>query len=214
MSDGQFNCPYCGRPVSRPTDAADTTLCPGCQIPIPVPDRRDSDHTPVSGEADSVFPPRSMPPPPGQAQSPGSVSELEAMYKLRMVGIFNIVAGGISLLVTLIAGLAALTIMALPSEELQRQLSASGTPIPPAFIIYVYAIPALLSLPAGIIQISGGVALLRRSISAWKLGYASAIVSLISLWLSCGFILTLACGIYTLIVLNDQQVKALLTRKA
>lgn len=204
MTDQEFTCPYCGRPVSRPEDGAEETLCPGCQIPVPVPEPPAGGPPPSASVHEPTFTPSpsfSGPPPPRMiAGSQAEGSGLTA--KLRMVGMFNCAMGSLSFIMVLFYSVYVVMVLVNPSAiiELMRQ---NGQELPTSVFALVYGGLALLSLLSAVVQMAAGIRLIKSAPSARNYGLASGIISVMSLWLCCTFPLSIACGIFTLMALMN-----------
>jgi hypothetical protein len=75
----------------------------------------------------------------------------------------------------------------------------------PSVIVAIYGVIAVLSIVAGIFQVTAAVSMLRRKRAARKLGIASGVISCMSLWGCCVFPFHLAFGIYSLSVLAGRN---------
>ena len=125
----------------------------------------------------------------------------------KMVGIFNIIVGVLSLLWAAFCVIGMVTFAAIPERELGRDA-------PPAmFGVGMYFIMFILSLIAGIIQLMAGTKVLKGSPGARNMGLVSGFLSCASLWGCCVYPFCLASGIYTLIILFGQNAKDFLEKR-
>jgi hypothetical protein len=140
---------------------------------------------------------------------------------VKLAGIFNIVVGALTILFAVVQGVwavfmrAMLTAPTAPSGTttvwgIPFSTTTTGSPMPGAFqwiFVALYAGAALLDLISGIVEISAGVALVRRSRRSFGWGIAALVASFLSVFSSffgvCCLvaILPLGSGIYTLVVL-------------
>jgi len=123
-----------------------------------------------------------------------------------MAGVFNIIAGALSLAWAL---LMVIEVFAVASGALDEQFTDPDQP-PKEVMIVVFAVMFFLSAAGGL-QVWGGVALLKRARNARGVGMAAAITSLASIWNCCLWPLCAAAGIYTLVILQKREVIDLLS---
>ena len=125
----------------------------------------------------------------------------------KMVGIFNIVVGILSLLWAAFCAIFVVTFMAMP----QREFGRDGPP--KELMVAMYGAMLVLSLIAGIIQLVAGTKVLKGSPGARSMGLFSGFLSCASLWGCCVYLFCLASGIYTLIILFGQDARDFLEKR-
>ena len=205
----QVICAGCGTPYELgPEYAGKKVRCRTCQAVIQVP---------VMGPSAGAAAPDSQAGPGAQPDYYGPQAGMaggQAAYEAdraaafethrKLVGIFNIVVGVLSLLWAGFCALEVLFIPAMPQREFGR-----GAP-PKEFLIGVFFVMLLLSVIAGIIQLVAGTKVLKGSPGARITGLVSGFASCASLWGCCVYPFCVASGIYTLIILFGQDAKSFL----
>ena len=121
------------------------------------------------------------------------------------MGIFNIIAGVVSLLWAVFAAFV-VVVGVIATEGMPGRRRDEGFWIPVA----VYGAMFLLSAVTGIIQLAAGTKVLKGSPGARNMGLASGFISCASLWGCCVYPVSLASGIYTLIILFGHDAKRFL----
>ena len=174
-------CPHCKQPIEATPDTAPGTYdCPYCNKPF---------QWPAAPSAAAYQPQTSETGEP----DPGT------LLNIKLVGIFSIVCG---LLTVLPALYWVLELCLLPWILEQDR---SGTPA--IVFVLVFAILLVLAAVTAIIQITAGVKILKRSPGARTWGIVSAIAGCIHICGCCVYPLTLAGGIYSLVILLGEKVR-------
>jgi len=179
-------CGGCGKAYSlQDAMAGRRVKCPACGATIEVPAAG------LPGDVPVVE--------PLAAAAAGGAAALH----IKLIGIFNIVAGGLSILwgLMMVFGIVGVLTGAMERDP--------DTP-PEAVMLALYAVMIILGGGGGAVEIWAGVQVLRRARGARKLVLVSAILCCASLWSCCVWPLTLGAGIYSLVVLNKDSVKAAL----
>ena len=178
-------CGGCGKAYSlQDAMAGRRVKCPACGATIEVPAAGSPADIPVAE-------------PLAAAATAGP-----AALHLKLIGIFNIIAGVLN---GLWAGLMVLEVFAVLFGAFEAD---PDFPAPVAAILFLGMF--VLSAAAAVFLIVTGVRMLKRAPGSRKLGLAAAIVCCASVWGCCIWPLCLAAGIYSLIALNKDSVKAAL----
>jgi len=205
----QVVCAQCHTPYELgPEYAGKRVRCRTCQAVIQIPEIDPSTGEPAAhpeaGPGAEPDPYRS-PAAAGGGQPPYGVDRAAAFETHRkIVGIFNIIVGVLSLLWVAFCVIGMIVFATMPQHELGRDAPPAG------FGLGMYFVMFLLSLIAGVIQLAAGTKVLKGSPGARGMGLASGFVSCASLWGCCVYPFCLASGIYTLIILFGQGAKEFL----
>jgi len=184
----RIQCSGCGKAYSlQDTMAGRQVKCSGCGTVLQVPAG-----SPFSGE------------PLGQAAAPSALAPgANAALHVKLIGIFDIIAGGLSILWGLLMVFGIIGVLTGAMEE-------DPNAPPAAVMIVLYIGMLILGIGAGIVDILAGVRVLKRRPGSRKLALVAAIVCCASAWGCCIWPLCLAAGIYSLVALNKDSVKAAL----
>jgi len=179
-------CSGCGKAYSlQDTMAGRRVKCPACGATMEVPAAG------LPGDIPVVE--------PLAAAGPGA----NAALQIKLIGIFDIIAGGLSILWGLLMIFGIIGVLTGAMEE-------DPDAPPAAVMIGLYIGMLVLSIGAGIVEILAGVQVLKRRPGSRKLALVAAIVCCASAWGCCIWPLTLAAGIYSLVALNKDSVKTAL----
>jgi hypothetical protein len=180
-----------------------------------------------------------LPPEPTPSPVPVSPAPMDIAYEtpppggnaptlIRLAGIFGMVSCGIDLLYALGMGGLSVGMHYLYSTVIPAAAAAAppapGAAPPPAMppgtvwlMVATYGIPALLSLLVLTPKLIGASKLLRQGRSAWGWGLAMGIICCSQLWMfqpcCVPYLLPLATGIYTIIILSLPHVRTYLVAK-
>lgn len=163
-------------------------------------------------------------PPPGTP--PGQPPPFEINYQtppatgnaallVRLSAIFNFVSAGLDLMYLAYAVFFCLRLYYTMGVAMHRPGAAGAAPPPPGFMtwmIVVRALPGLLSLLSIPLKAIAALQLLRSGRLAW--GLAAGIEGCLEVWTCFCFPLTLAAGVYTIIILCLQPVRIYLGHAA
>lgn len=128
---------------------------------------------------------------------------------VRLAAIFMLVAAGLHMLSVLIhVGMAIFIPWVMTRDP--RVMAGPGSP-PPIWIFPVmYGAYALVALAAAVVTFLGGMKLLKKRKGAFGWGLAAGIMCCLSIWCSIGCILPIGAGIYTIVILCLEHVRAYL----
>ena len=202
-------CAQCRTPYELgPEYAGKKVRCRTCQAVIQVPmfDPSAGAAAPGSQAGAAAEPgPYRSPAATAGAQHPYGADRAAAFETHRkLVGIFNIIVGILSLLW---AGLWGFVVFAVAMAG--QEMHGRGDP-PPEVVSLFYLVAAALALAGGIIQLAAGTKVLKGSPGARNMGLFAGFLSCASLWGCCVYPFCLASGIYTLIILFGQDAKSFL----
>lgn len=174
-------CPHCHQPIEATPDTAPGTYdCPYCGKPFQWP----------------------LVPSAPFLQSGAFVQgqpDTGTLLNLKLVGIFNIVCGGLS---------AAWALLMLLETCLAPIIAEQETNPPPTIVIaLMFGGMFLLAAAAAVVQITAGIKVLRRSRRARTWGIVAGVVSCIQVCGCCIYPLTLAGGIFTLVIMFGEKAK-------
>jgi hypothetical protein len=202
-----ITCPKCQSPLTcEPAAVEQSVLCPRCGAGFAIGPAAPGVAAPLQAAAPGeVRPPGAAP-----GAMPPSWPDPRGMLHIKLIGIFFIVCGALSLLWTCLAGFYTALF---PMMASGRWPGAAGTPtafptdFPLEIITVVCAAMTVLSLATAGVQFWAGYAVLKRRRGARKWGYAAAAVSVVALWTYCLWPLLLAAGVYSLIALSLEHVR-------
>ena len=181
----RIQCSGCGKAYSlQDAMAGRRVKCPACGATIDVPAAG------LPGDIPDVE--------PLAAAGPGA----NAALHVKLIGIFDIIAGALN---AAWAGLMVVEVLAVAFGAFE---SDPDFPAPVAVILFLGMF--VLSAAAAVFLIVTGVRMLKRRPGSRKLALVAAIVCCASAWGCCIWPLTLAAGIYSLVALNKDSVKAAL----
>ena len=132
---------------------------------------------------------------------------------LRLVAIFNFISAGIDLLYALAMIGVAIFIPVMIAQENARGVPAGSSP-PPALFAVIYGACAVLSAAVGTVKLIGARKILARGCNAWGWGLAMGICGCPQLWCGLFFVLPLAAGIFTIVIMCRQDVRTYLSNPA
>lgn len=153
-----------------------------------------------------------QPPPPDTHPSELSyltVTTSRDATLIQLAVVFNYIIAGADIL----AALAQLGLMGFMFYAMRQggMVSAAGGPIPPEFMLLVYPIYALFALSAATLNFLSAQTLRRRSNSAIGWTLAAGVVNCFALlWCSLGCVIPLAAGVYSIVIVCLEPVRALL----
>ncbi|HEY4328995.1 MAG TPA: hypothetical protein VGN88_04605, partial [Phycisphaerae bacterium] len=134
------------------------------------------------------------PPPPSPYGNSPKLIQVTAILNLVMAGL-DFLWGGVMVVVLIVIGAGGMS-----PEELSGDAGPGGA-TPKWLFILVAGIFALFCAIAGILKLTGGVKLLRRTRFAWGIGLSGGIVGCMQLWCSYFCVLPMGIGIFTIVVL-------------
>ena len=225
----QTRCSGCGLPYEAREEmlaelAGKKILCPACGGVISVPPGGTAEEVVRLRHAEPVELRPAFGAAPGQVgvpplpNIPPSWPDPRAVVHVRLIGIFNIVAGGLNVLYGILMagyGLFLGGMFTLAGASGPRASAAGFEKYIGLIIGGVLLLMGLAAVGGGAVQIIGGILPLRRRPNASRWAMAGAIVSCASIWtlsLSCLYPLLLAAGIYALIALAKPEVKLLMNQ--
>lgn len=191
----QTQCHQCGKAYTiTEADLGQTFRCDQCgaifQAPAAMTPEGAPPPPPVSP---GMAAPPSPPAPPGSG----------ILGQLKVVGVLNIVAGAIALLM---AGVNAIQVMSgQMAENMEDALGYDGRELAGPLIGFT-VLMALVGLVAGILSLIAGPMILKRSRGFRGIGIVAAILNILSLVCCC---IGPGVGIYSLIILSRSEVAAL-----
>jgi hypothetical protein len=185
----QVTCAKCGKAYQIEEQFAGRAVqCPTCgaaiQVTIP-------GFAPPGTAAPQMTAP--LPQPPGNG----------ILTHIKVVGILNIVSGGVSLLWAI---LMVLEIIAAMAGAFDANPEMRG--MPRGALAAMFGGFLLLSAIAGSIELAAGIGILLRKAWARKVGLVAGFVGVLGLWGCCVWPLNLGVGVYTLVVLFKSGAKA------
>jgi len=199
----QVVCSQCQTPYELgPEYAGKKVRCRTCQAVIEVPAFGPAPETGTPGAEPDPY--RS--PAAGAGQYPYGVDRAAAFEVHRkLIGIFNIIAGVVSLLWGLFAAFV-VVVGVIATHEMPRARRDEEFWIPVA----IYGVMFLLSAITGIVQLVAGTKVLKGSPGARNTGLAAGFLGCVSLWEVCVYPMSLGVGIYTLIILFGRDARSFL----
>jgi hypothetical protein len=132
---------------------------------------------------------------------------------VKLVGIFNIIAGSLALMWALFA--LAMTIFMYFAFSMARPPSgpSQSDTVAGWVISGMYGGMALFSVITGAVMLIAGILVLKRSRQCRTWGLVAGFLACASLWAYCLYPFVLAAGIFTLVVLFNGEVARGLTRR-
>jgi hypothetical protein len=129
---------------------------------------------------------------------------------VKLAGIFALVSAGLSFIGALyMAGMC--IFMGYMAAHVAPGAGPPPPPFPIAIFYVVYGAFGVAAIAVGVVKIIGGLKLLRGGKNTWGWALAAAIVGCVELmWCSLGCVLPLAAGIFTIIILCQEHVRAYL----
>jgi hypothetical protein len=183
----QVTCRQCGKAFQIEEQSAGRAVqCPTCGAAIQVT-------IPGFVPPGTAVPQAPAPQPPGNG----------ILTHIKVIGILNIVSGGLSLLWAI---LMVMEIMAIMTGMLDAHADMHETS--KEAVAAIFGGLFLLSAIAGSIELAAGIGILLRKAWARKVGLVAGFVGALGLWGCCAWPLNLGIGVYTLVVLFKSGAKA------
>jgi hypothetical protein len=196
-------CPECGKRYEVADEqAGGTGTCPACGTVARIPSLDAPIGGPPPQAGPPAYPPYTPAPFPAQPLAPayGDQAYFSEMAfanfetHRRLLGIFGIIVGVLSMLWAGMCGLVIFLVMEgeMPNPPQEPELKV---------VAALYAVFGVLSIGTGILQIAAGISLLRRTRGCRKVGIVSGIISCVSMWGCFAWVFGLGYGVYALVIL-------------
>jgi hypothetical protein len=157
--------------------------------------------------------PGEPPPPPHDLNYQTVRPESSAATLVLLAFIFNYSAGGLEMLYALFRILSIFITSAMFIIPKPAGTAPAFSFAGPAVMIAVDVAMFILSLGAGVLKVAAAEGLRRRTHWAWPTALAAGIVGCVEIWCSCCMVITLAAGVYTIVILCLESVRTYLQQR-